>query len=183
VLSEEEKMKTLSTILFLGLGAASASAQGNISSAAPDAACGPLAMQFEVKMDSGATRGVRAVDGKALVYVVEDQQFKFAKDVTTRVGLDGVWVGANRGDSYFAFLVDPGEHHLCADWVPGIGSGRLVSLAVLTAEAGKVYYFRARTTGARYEKAALDLQHVNDDEGRLLASTVPLSISNPKGKK
>jgi hypothetical protein len=84
------------------------------------------------------------------VYVVEDQQFKYVKDVTTRVGLDGAWVGANRGNSYFVFLVEPGKHHLCADWLnaksPGHMSGtsyanRLVSLAEFTAEVGKEYYF------------------------------------------
>ena len=34
-------------------------------------------------------------------------------NTTTRVGLDGIWVGANHGKSYFFVLVNPGDHHLC----------------------------------------------------------------------
>src|ERR1019366_9119074 len=31
----------------------------------------------------------------------------------TKVGLDGAWVGANQGSSYFFFATTSGEHHLC----------------------------------------------------------------------
>lgn len=176
-------MRTFLLAMFsVGL-AASAPAQGNMDSTSPYAACGPNETQFDTKTDSADSPTVQPAEGKAQVYVVEDQQFKFVKDVTTRVGLDGAWVGANRGNSYFVFLVDPGKHHLCTDWLPSVGSGRLVSLAEFTAEAGKAYYFRARTTGARDERPAVDLERVNSDEGRLLVSTGSLSISNPKLKK
>ena len=179
-------MKAAFIVILL---AASALAQGQTAVSAAEAACGPYGTQFDTKTDAAASPTVHAADGKALVYVVEDQQFKYLKDVTTRVGLDGAWVGANRGNSYFVFLVDPGKHHLCADWLhaeqPGHPSRgyRLVSLAELTAEAGEAYYFRARTTGAGDENPSLDLEPVNSDEGRLLVSTARLSISNPKPTK
>jgi Protein of unknown function (DUF2846) len=118
---------------------------------------------------------------KALVYVIEDQKFTFARKVTARVGLDGAWVGANRGNSYLFFAVEPGQHHLCTDWTSSfLSNGRLVSLANFTAEAGKVYYFRARTCAAKFELASIDLDEVNSDEGRLMVTSRSLSVSHPK---
>jgi hypothetical protein len=172
-------MKAFFVLLIL---AASAIAQEQTPVNAPEAACGPSNVQFAIKTNAGTSAPLHAEDGKALVYVVEDQQFKYVKDVTVRVGLDGAWIGANRGNSYIAFQVDPGEHHLCADWQPAAVSSRLVSLSSVTAEAGKTYYFRARTTGAKAEEVSLDLDLINNDEGRLLVSRTPLSISNPKPK-
>jgi hypothetical protein len=31
--------------------------------------------------------------------------------IASRAGLNGAWIGANQGDSYFSFVVTPGEHH------------------------------------------------------------------------
>jgi hypothetical protein len=177
-------MRTLFSILILAVAASTALAQSGAAGTfptAPDAACGSAETQFDVKTEGTAPPAAQAKDGQALVYVVEDQQFKFVKDVTTRVGLDGEWVGANRGYSYVVFPVDPGEHHLCTDWLSSF-NGRLLSLAKFTAEAGKVYYFRARTTGAKDERAALDLERVNSDEGRLLVSRATPSVSSVKKK-
>jgi hypothetical protein len=89
--------------------------------------------------------------------------------------------GANRGNSYLFFAVPPGEHHLCTDWtsdfVPG---GRLISLTSFTAEAGQTYYFRARTSGAKDEKPAIDLDPLNTDEGKFLVASLRLSDSKAK---
>src|ERR1022692_4903336 len=79
------------------------------------------------------------------------QDFCRAKP-TVRVSLDGSWVGANRGASYFFFPVEPGEHHLCADWqsAPPSVVGRKLALSNLGAEPGQTYYLRARfVEGAR----------------------------------
>jgi hypothetical protein len=177
-------MKTLFSILVLAIGASSAVAQSDkpfTPPVAPDAACGSPTAQFDVKIGPETRPTAQPQDGKVLVYVVEDQQFKFVKDATVRVGLDGAWVGANRGNSYLAFSVEPGEHHLCADWQSSF-AGRLLSLAKFTAGAGKIYYFRARTTGAKDERSALDLESVNSDEGGLLVSRAQPSISTVKKK-
>jgi hypothetical protein len=153
-------------------------------------ACGPPNVEFQIKMDNSRSLDFQAESGKALVYVAEDQKFHAAKEVTARIGLDGVWVGATRGDSYIFFSVDPGEHHLCADWRSTLLSdGRRVSLFGFTAEAGKVYYFRVRTTGgpssmldrsALDQSASLDLDLINADEGKLLVSISPYSASHSK---
>jgi hypothetical protein len=128
--------------------------------------------------------------GKALVYVIEDQRFKGIRDATARVGVDGAWVGATRGDSYLFFTVEPGDHHLCADWVSSlVPGGRAVALYGFTAEAGRIYYFRARTIGgpaSMAEKnglgdaASIDLDLVNSDEGKYLVASKPFIASHTK---
>jgi hypothetical protein len=147
------------------------------------AACGPQETQFRVDVvaATGQPSQPQTDPAKALVYVIEDQKYKLMRDVTTRVGVDGAWVGANRGNSYLFFAVPPGEHHLCTDWtsdfVPG---GRLISLTSFTAEAGQTYYFRARTSGAKDEKPAIDLDPLNTDEGKFLVASLRLSDSKAK---
>jgi len=100
--------------------------------------------------------------------------------VTTKVGLDGVWIGAVHHSSYLSFAADPGERHLCAnlqsDFDP---ESRLVVLAHFTAEAGKVYYFRTRVLDAR-NGSLFDLDPIDSDQGRLFVADYPLSISHPK---
>jgi hypothetical protein len=153
-------------------------------------ACGAMNAQFQVKMDDAQLPDPQVEAGKALIYVVEDQKYKAVRDVTIRIGLDGEWVGATRGNSYLFFPVEPGEHHLCADWTSDfLPSDRLVSLFGLTVESGKTYYFRARTTGGpgslterngQGDTASLDLDLVNSDEGKYLVTFSPLSVSHPK---
>lgn len=108
-------------------------------------------------MTTSDTHAETEVDpGKALIYLIEEQKLRVFRDVTVRVGLDGKWVGAIRGTSYLSFAVEPGEHHLCVDFPSEfLEPGRLVSLYGFTAQAGKTYYFRART-GNR-DIAVLDL--------------------------
>jgi hypothetical protein len=177
------------TALVMILLVTSALAQNsNVIPHAP--ACGAANVQFSIKMDSSQTPAPEVEAGKALIYVVEDQKFKAVKDVTARVGLDGAWVGATRGDSFLFFSVEPGEHHLCADWVSSfLTYGRNVALFGFTAEAGKTYYFRARTMGGPPsmtdrnglgDSASIDLDLVNSDEGRLLVESSTLSVSHPK---
>jgi hypothetical protein len=171
----------------LTLIAASVSAQNSAPAPVPQSACGPTNVKFQINIDDGHSPNPKVEPGKALVFVIEDQQYTGANDVTVRVGLDGAWVGATQGDSYLFFTVEPGEHHLCVDIRPGMLSpGRLVSLFGLTAEEGSVYYFRARTTGGPSAAVApdhtisVDLDLVNSDEGRLLVDSSRLSVSDPK---
>jgi hypothetical protein len=170
--------------------AATVSAQNSAPAPLPQSACGPMNVKFQINIDDSHSPSPKVEPGKALVFVIEDQQYTGANDTTVRVGLDGAWVGATQGDSYLSFTVAPGEHHLCADIRPGILSpGRTVSLFGLTAEAGSVYYFRARTTGGPSAAVApdhtisIDLDRLNRDEGKFLVASSPLSVSNPKPVK
>ena len=174
----------MKTVLVVFLLSASAFAQ-DLSVAAAEFACGPSNVQFVTKTNHEHPL-VQPDPGKALVYVVEDPKFKVVNDVTTRVGVDGAWVGANRGNSYFSFPVEPGKHHLCTDWISGfLPNGRLVSLSSFTAESGKIYYFRVRvsaspTSGKAGDGASIDLGLVNEDEGKLLVASSGLSLSQQK---
>lgn len=141
------------------------------SLAAAEAACGPYNAKFDVETQGGPHKLQPPDPGKALVYIIEQD---WGPGVTARAGFDGAWVGANRGNSFLFFSVDPGEHHLCTDWVTGYLNGRVASLAPLTAEAGKTYYFRLRIS------PYFDLDPVNSDEAKLLIASSLLSISHPK---
>lgn len=176
----------MKTVLLVLLFSVSAFAQ-DLSLTTAESACGPAHVQFVIKTSNSDHPQLALPDpGKALVYVVEDQKFKVVNDVTTRIGVDGTWVGANRGNSYFSFSVEPGKHHLCADWISGfLPGGRLVSLTSFTAESGAVYYLRTRTSssppsGKAGDGASIDLEFVNADEGRLLVASSGLSQSQPK---
>jgi hypothetical protein len=83
------------------------------------AGCGPAKAEFDVKTDKNQHSAAQPESGKALVYVIEDVTNPHAMTfgtVTTRVGLDGNWVGANHGQSYISFAAEPGEHRVCVDW-------------------------------------------------------------------
>jgi hypothetical protein len=147
-------------------------------------ACGPK----EVRFDAVTTRGNSPVleTDKALVYVSE--VFKKVPgewgDPTIRIGLDGAWMGATRANSYLAFSVDPGEHHLCTNWQSHLKRlSREAAFTGFTAEAGKNYYFRARVgyqTVGTATTMTLDLDPVNSDEGQYLVASSPASTSRPQ---
>src|SRR4029077_11715663 len=73
------------------------------------ASCGPDKERFDVTTDKEKHPTGTPQAGKALVYVI-GEGIKAISQETVRVGLDGAWIGANRGASYFFFSVDPGEH-------------------------------------------------------------------------
>jgi hypothetical protein len=54
--------------------------------------------------------------------------------------------------------------------------------ALLTAEPGKVYYYRTRLFLSE-RVTYLELNSVDSDQGRNLIASYPLSVSTPKGKR
>lgn len=171
-------MKTMLAAFFLSLPALAGEPASPV--AAVNAACGPDNVKFSVKSIEGQPPAAPQPEpGKALVYVVEqyDRPGNELGKPTVRVGLDGSWVGANRSTSYLFFPVEPGEHHLCSDWqsVPRTIVPVRPSLAILTAEPGRTYYFRAHVIEHSLSLWTLDLEPLNDDEGRLLVATSPRS--------
>jgi hypothetical protein len=159
------------------LFAASALAQN--PSANPAAACGPEKVSFKVELDKSHHALAQPEAGKALVYFIHDAGTgALLIYPTTRNGLDGAWVGANHGNSYFSVSVGAGEHHLCVDLQSSIVNDR-VELAHFTAEAGKVYYFRTRLVMSK-EVELLELEPIDSDQGAYLVDSFPLSVSKPK---
>jgi hypothetical protein len=146
-------------------------------------ACGPSDVKFDVNKFQTKSPA-EPQPSKALVYVVEDtghsEKECLLGCITVRVGLDGAWVGANQGTTQFSFSVEPGEHHLCANWQSKLGRlSAIHSLANFTAEPGKVYYFRTRVW-AGDKVPFLDLDPVNSDQGRYLVATSSLALSHAK---
>jgi hypothetical protein len=56
---------------------------------------------------------------------------------------------------------------------------RSFAMANFTAEAGKVYYFRARIFPGRYDYS-FDLDPINGDQGKYLVASSAFSVSHPK---
>ena len=170
-------MKTaLLVILFAAFSFAQEQEPASVSAA--QSACGPKETRFTVKSDTTQHALVQPEAGKALLFVVEDTSAATAivEGPTVKIGLDGAWAGANQRNSYFSIALDPGEHHLCANWQSRFDYlSRIVSLAHLTAEAGKVYYFPTRIVTAGHE-IFLDLDPIDEDQGKLLIASSPLSL-------
>jgi hypothetical protein len=159
-------MKVLLAVLLL---ASSSMTQSKAAPANPEAACGAGGVEFNVKSDLHGQHSPIADPSKALVYFVETPNVElFSGTPTVRIALDGAWVGANHGDSYFFVSVEPGEHHLCASWQSSVASQQLVALNSLSVESGKTYCFRTRVTGDDRVGYSLDLAKTNSDEAQLL---------------
>jgi hypothetical protein len=148
----------------------------------PDS-CGDDKVKFDVKTEEGQPAPAGPAEGKALIVFLESENSKFSlfSDVTIRFGMDGVWVGANYGNSYFALTVDPGVHHLCASWQSTLERlNKNVDLASFTADPGQVYYFAAQVTFNSRDNPTFALSQLNEDEGKYRVKTWKLSTSKPK---
>ena len=166
------------TILAVVLLTASALAQ---EASVVTAACGPK-VDFEVQRDESQHSLASPEPGKARVYFIQDMGVVICLGtcLTTRIGLDGAWIGAEQHNSYFSVSVEPGAHHACVNRQSRFArANQMVALAHFTAEAGKVYYFRTRTFGEKSE-AFLDLDPIDADQGQYLIARYPLSVSHPK---
>lgn len=149
-------------------------------SGAATLACGPESRSFQVKLDKSQHALAQPDPGKALVYFIQEKGSDvFA--VTTKIGIDGAWVGANKNSSYFAVSVDPGEHHGCAN-VQSF-RGHPVGLVHFTAETGKVYYFDARVVYGEGSDLYFFLGTVDSDQARYLIDSLALSLSTPSTPK
>jgi Protein of unknown function (DUF2846) len=154
--------------------------------------CGTANVQFDVKTTRASLTAPAAQPGKALVYFLQDDLKYDAKPrPTTRFGIDGAWVGATHANSYFYVFVDPGEHHVCADWQSDttpfyFGAKREVAARQFTAEAGKTYYFRAvdivhtRKNQAIASEPQVLLRPVDGDEAQVIMNSFSFSSSHQK---
>ncbi len=172
-------MKTIVAGIFLVVFASPLFAQDPVPTASTRGGCGPSEKYFDVKADKKQHPVAPADADKALIYVFEDIE----RGPTMRVGLDGAWVGANKGKSYFFFSVDPGDHQVCTNWQSGTfkeTSKRIGSAMTLKAEAGKVYYLRTQV----YERSERDVnvkfEPVEAAEGQFLISASAFSTFQPK---
>jgi hypothetical protein len=94
----------LSTCILVPL---SAIAQSQPTPGVGTPGCGPADMRFEVRTSKYQNPPNKADAGKA--FLQDDTNFNSRPRPSTLVGLDGQWIGATNGNSYFYFSVDPGE--------------------------------------------------------------------------
>ncbi len=164
-------------IVLIMLFAASASAQ--VPPVGSTAACGHENVSFKVKLDESQHTLAQPDPGEARVYFLHDAGTSITLGYpTVKLAMDGAWVGANHGNSYFSVSVEPGEHHVCVTLQSSLVAQR-VELAHFTAEAEKVYYYRTQLVTSRSVEL-LELEPIDSDQGKYLIATFPLSVSQLK---
>jgi hypothetical protein len=170
-------------IVFAVSAFALAIAQDQAAITGAEAACGPKTVKFSAVQDATQHPTPQPETGKALVYLVQDiGEIHCSGCALTKAGLDGSWVGANQGSSYFFFAVAPGEHHLCVNWQSVLDvRSRAFAMLNFTAEEGKTYYFRERFIFQKTEYS-FTLEPTNSDEGKYLVASSVFSVSHPKTK-
>jgi hypothetical protein len=148
------------------------------------AGCGPSNVEFNVKTDKNQHPTSQPAPGKAMVYIFNNLLSSTSiniGNVTVRVGLDGEWVGANRGDSYFYFPVAPGDHRICVQWQSGFGRfSKLASAASLSAEPGQVYYLHSIADVRTDNHYNIRVQPLDPAEAILFNANSAFSTFHPK---
>ena len=154
-------------------------------------ACGPNRIKHLVRVDTKQHPTPEAPPDKALIYVVRpghavettiSEQYTPTTIRTSRVvtksevfqvklAADGQWVGVNYGDTYFFFVLEPGEHYFCSRCKFWHG---LLALAV---EAGRIYYLQHNCGDDGFKLSLL-----NEQEGQQVVAESILAISEVKGK-
>ncbi|HET9837665.1 MAG TPA: hypothetical protein VFR84_05465 [Candidatus Angelobacter sp.] len=140
------------------------------------AGCGPDAVRFDVKMDKHQHALAEPESGKAVVYVFEDDLTR-GMEPTTRVGVDGKWMGGNVPLGYMSFPVAPGTHRLCSNWQ---GTPQAGAALDFTAEAGKSYFFHAKVSF--FGNEVFRLEQVPDAQGHFLIASHGRSTSAEKSR-
>jgi hypothetical protein len=182
-------MKSVLVVILLAI---SAVAQDQAALTTAVANCGPKSVKFDAQQDANHHPTPQPESGKALVYVVEDLgqcsdcgsgtlSLTDVDGAVVKVGIDGNWVGATRGNSYLLVFVDPVDHHMCLNWQSSLQErSRAFAMTSLSAVAGESYYLRARLFPGHSGDYSFDLELVNGDEGKYLVASSAFSVSHPK---
>jgi hypothetical protein len=157
------KSRLLLSLLCLALVSA---VQARAKTILPDA-CGDDSVKFDVKTEKDHPAPVGPAEGKAQIVLIEYQD---SMKLPVRYGLDGAWIGANYGNSYFTVDVLPGVHHLCAN-MQYSHIKNIVDMSTFTAEAGKVYYITANVIFARNVHHKFKLLLESEDVGKYRVKT------------
>ncbi len=119
-------------------------------------ACGTEEVKYSMQTDKTTHPTPAPPAGKAMVYVIRPTMM--GNKIQTKLAADGKWIGANRGNNYFFFPLDPGEHYLCSQ-----AENR--SLLVLTVEADKTYFLQQKIK-LGFMKARNKLVLLSEAEGQ-----------------
>jgi hypothetical protein len=184
----EGHMRTRMAVLSSLMAGVSLLATAHAWATSLPASCGPNDVSFNVNTQKGGALSSASPDKATLVFVQRNSRCVGCS--TTRVGVDGAWVGANKGNSYFAVAIDPGEHHVCANWgAPLARVESKIGLTELQVEAGKTYFFEtavvvpvANAEVGQGGAPGMILRQLSYDEGAFLVSRSQLAVALPKPK-
>jgi hypothetical protein len=106
-----------------------------------------------------------------------------------QIGIDGAWVGGNKGDSWFATTIAPGPRHICAYWR---GSPMRISedphwlesrlwLTDMQAQTGQTSYYEVVVIADTDTSGFMvRLEPISPDEAKFLIAGSSLATSLPK---
>lgn len=117
--------------------------------------CGPKDVDHWTKTDKNQHPLGKVLPDKALIYVIRPTMM--GNKVQSKLAVDGKIVGINRGDNYFFFTLEPGEHYFCSQ-----SENR--SVLPLKVEAGKTYYLQQKVKMG-FAKARTKLVVLNKEKG------------------
>ena len=130
-------------------------------------ACGPKdkEVDYSTETDKSQHPVPEQPADKALVYVLRPSMM--GNKVQTKLAVDGEWKGVNRGNNYFYFTLDPGEHYFCS-----VAENH--SLLKLNVEAGKTYYLQQHVEMG-IMKARNKIEPMSEEEGKTKLAGAHLS--------
>lgn len=130
-------------------------------------ACGPKEKEVKYVADTDKNQHPTPDQpaDKALVYVLRPSMM--GNKVQTKLAVDGEWKGVNRGNNYFYFTLEPGEHYFCSE-------AENHSLLTLKVEAGKSYYVQQHIRMG-VMKARNEIEPMDEGEGKTKLASAHLS--------
>jgi hypothetical protein len=151
--------------------------------------CGEDPIKFSVNVNASTGLPRPPAEGKAQIVFIETINAPgfHLTTPTTRFGVDGAWVGANKGDSHFTIDVAPGVRNVCVNWQTDSdldSEAKRVGMDTFTAEAGKIYYYEIKilmgVQGASKLDLFFNLSQLGGVEGRYRAKASGVSTSKAK---
>jgi Protein of unknown function (DUF2846) len=141
----------------LGVSAAAGEQDKEESKGSALKACGPSEKEVYYVADTDKKNHPSAEPAadKAIIYVLRPSLM--GNKVQTKLAVDGQWKGVTRGNNYFFFTLDPGEHYFCSQ-------AENHSLLTLKVEAGKTYYLQQHIRMGMM-KARNELNTMTEEEG------------------
>lgn len=135
-------------------------------------ACGPKEkeLNFSADTDKKYHPTPAPTEGKAIVYVIRPTML--GNKVQTKLAVDGEWKGANRGNNYFFFEMEPGEHFFCS-------KAENRSALSLTLESGKTYFLQQHVQ-IGFMKAGNRLESITEEKGREKLPKLNLAVWETK---
>lgn len=119
-------------------------------------ACPAVDVKLTAETDKTTHPTPEPARGQALVYVIRPTMN--GNKIQTKLGVDGKWVGVNRGHNYFFLQLDPGEHYFCS-------KAENKSTLAVKVEAGKTYFVEQKMK-VGLMKARNKLALLPDEEGK-----------------